>query len=88
MYYRQMIPQPPTGSSVSEGRPFRDMASAPMNGTSVELTHGLNQEVSRAHWAFMHQGWIRDDDAHQRVLVWVTGWRPTRQPPRPRKPAV
>jgi hypothetical protein len=83
-----MILPSPTLAATPPGRPFRDMATAPMNGVSVELTHGLNQEISRAHWAFVHQGWIRDDDVHERVLVWVTGWRPMRQTPRPpRKPA-
>jgi len=55
---------------------FRDMVSAPRDGTAIEVCHGPQQEVVRAEWNAQAQSWIRDDDPHRRTLHRVTGWRP------------
>ena len=55
---------------------FLDMASAPRDGTAIEVRHGPDQEVVRAEWSGQAQAWIRDDDPHRRTLHRVTGWRP------------
>ncbi len=56
--------------------PFRDLMSAPFDGTVVELRLGPDQEVVRAEWSGQGQAWIRDGDALRRALRQVTGWRP------------
>ena len=55
---------------------FRDMASAPRDGTAIEVCHGPQQEVVRAEWNAQAQAWVREDDSHRRTLHRVTGWRP------------
>ena len=55
---------------------FRDMASAPRDGTTVEVCHGPQQEVARVEWNAQAQAWVREDDPHRRSLHRVTGWRP------------
>ena len=58
---------------------FRDMRSAPQDGTVVEVKHGLDQEVVRAEWSGPAQAWILVDDRHRKTLHRVTGWRPVNQ---------
>lgn len=60
---------------MARARPFLDMASAPLDGTTVEIRHGGRQDVALAYWNGRFQGWIRDDDPMLRVLQRATGWR-------------
>ncbi len=55
---------------------FRDMRSAPQDGTVVEVKHGLDQEVVCAQWSGQAQTWILVDDPLRKTLDRVTGWRP------------
>jgi hypothetical protein len=55
---------------------LRDMKSAPLDGTVVEVRHGPLQMVVVAYWAAQNQAWVRDDDPDRRSLHGVTGWRP------------
>ena len=57
---------------------FRDMKTAPLDGTTVEVRHGPDQEVVRAHWSGQGQAWTRADDPLRRALHRVTGWRPVK----------
>ena len=54
---------------------FRDMGSAPQDGTIVEVKHGLDQEVVRAQWSGRAQAWILVDNPLRKSLHRVTGWR-------------
>jgi hypothetical protein len=64
-------------------RIFRDMRSAPTDGSSIEVRHGPDQEIVQAHWAGQNQAFIRDDDPLRRTLHRVTGWRPITPGKRP-----
>jgi hypothetical protein len=55
---------------------FRDMSTAPRDGTVVEVKHGPDQEVVRAYWSGQNQAWVREDDPLRRSLHRVTVWRP------------
>jgi hypothetical protein len=55
---------------------FRDMRSAPMDGSLVEVRHGPDEAVGLAYWAGQNQAWVLDDDRHRKSLHQVTGWRP------------
>jgi hypothetical protein len=57
---------------------FRDMRTAPKDGSVVEVRHGPDQEVVRAHWAAQNQAFVRTDDPHRKTLHRVTGWRPVK----------
>jgi hypothetical protein len=57
---------------------FRDMRSAPQDGTVIEVRHGFGQVMLRATWSWQSQGWIREDDALRRTLHQVTCWRPAK----------
>lgn len=58
-------------------RPFRNIASAPLNGTTVQVWHGPRQEVAMARWSKRAVAWMRDDDhMSPRALEQVTVWRP------------
>jgi hypothetical protein len=57
---------------------FRDMRSAPQDGTVIEVKHGPDQEVVRAVWSGQSQAWIREDDPLRKTLHRVTGWRPAK----------
>jgi hypothetical protein len=59
-------------------RLFRDMRSAPQDGTVIEVKHGPDQEVVRAQWAGQSQAWIREDDPLRRTLHRVSVWRPAK----------
>jgi hypothetical protein len=67
-----------TKRSVMRSRIFRDMRSAPTDGTTIEVRHGPDQEVILAPWSGQGQAWIRDDDPLRRALHRVTGWRPVK----------
>jgi hypothetical protein len=57
---------------------FRDMKTAPLDGTLVEVQHGPQQAIVCAYWNKALQGWVRKG-AYRRVLHQVTGWRPLKQ---------
>jgi hypothetical protein len=61
---------------MSRSPSFHSIRTAPLDGSLVEVVHGLRQEIAVAYWAFQQQGWIRDGDPSRRVLSWVTSWRP------------
>ncbi|HXE18654.1 MAG TPA: hypothetical protein VN629_03515 [Castellaniella sp.] len=56
---------------------LRDMTTAPRDGTTIEVRHGPQQELVRAHWSGQIEAFIADDDPDRRALHRVTGWRPT-----------
>jgi hypothetical protein len=54
---------------------FRDMRSAPQDGTAVDVVHGPeNNLVALARWRWQSKAWVRYDDCS--ILHSVTGWRP------------
>lgn len=55
---------------------FRDLKTAPRDGTTVEVKHGRDQAVARAQWSGLKQAWLLDDDEDRQLLERVTGWRP------------
>jgi hypothetical protein len=57
-------------------KPLRDMASAPRDGTVVEVRHGPEQQILRAVWAGQNQAFVAADDENQKTLRRVIGWRP------------
>lgn len=63
---------------------FRDMSTAPQDGSLVEVHHGPpDQEIVQARWSGQRQAFVRDDDPLRRSLHRVTGWRPATGTPRP-----
>jgi hypothetical protein len=54
-------------------RPFRDMKTAPRDGTIIKVCHGPDQAVARVEWAAQTQAWIREGDPLRRTLHRVTG---------------
>ena len=60
------------------GSTFRDIKSAPKDGTVIDVWHGAEheQEIARAVWHEQAQAWVRADDLMCRTLHKVTGWRP------------
>lgn len=56
--------------------PYRPIATAPRDGTVIEVRHGPTQTPVRAEWSGQNQGWIRADDPERRTLHRVTEWRP------------
>ena len=58
------------------GTTFRDIKTAPKDGTVIEVRHGPDQEIVRAEWSGQGQAWVREDDPLRRTLHKVTGWRP------------
>ena len=67
---------------------FRDMRSAPQDGTVVEVRHGPDQEIARAEWSGQNQAWVRADDTQRKTLHRVTGWRPMGQEITPAPPRM
>jgi hypothetical protein len=55
---------------------WRDMATAPRDGTDVEVRHGRDQQVVVAWWNRQLQGFIQAGNPLRYVLHMVTGWRP------------
>lgn len=56
--------------------PYRPIASAPRDGSTIEVCHGPDQAPVRAVWAGQSQAWIRADDPLRRTLHRVLVWRP------------
>ena len=56
-------------------RLLRDMATAPRDGTAIEVKHGIHQQIVRAVWSEQNQAFVREDDPYHRTLQRVTGWR-------------
>jgi hypothetical protein len=67
---------PPTGprrifvtcASKMRRKLFRDMRTAPTDGTEIEVICGPNKEVVVARWSGQDQAWIRADDPDRRSL--------------------
>jgi hypothetical protein len=55
---------------------FRDMRSAPQDGTAVEVQHGPGNLMALARWRWQSKVWVRYGDPHCSILHRVTGWRP------------
>jgi hypothetical protein len=55
---------------------FRDMRSAPQDGTAVDVLYGSDDLVALARWRWQSKAWVRYDDPHCSILHRVTGWRP------------
>jgi len=64
-----MMRQPPTT------RLLQDIATAPRDGTTIEVKHGIYQQIVRATWSGQHQAFVREGDPHRLTLHRVTGWR-------------
>lgn len=71
--------------SVMRSRIFRDMRSAPLDGTAVEVRHGPLQMIVSARWSSQNQAWIRTDDPSRLSLHRVAGWRPVNVPARTKR---
>jgi hypothetical protein len=56
--------------------PFRDITTAPRDGSVIVVRHGPHQVVATARWSSHGQGFVREADATRRLLQQVTGWRP------------
>jgi hypothetical protein len=57
---------------------FRDITTAPRDGTLIEVRHGPDQVTVLARWAGQNQAFIRDDDPLRRTLHRVSLWRPAK----------
>jgi hypothetical protein len=55
---------------------FRDMKSAPMDGSPIEVQHGPGQAIVTADWNKATQRWMRKGGPQRRGLLRVTSWRP------------
>jgi hypothetical protein len=55
---------------------FRDINSAPPDGSLIEIKHGPDQEVVLARWSGQGQTFLRDDDPPRKSLHRVSVWRP------------
>jgi hypothetical protein len=55
---------------------FRDIGTAPRDGTLIEVGHGPDQAVAVAYWSGQNQAFVADADPLRRSLQRVTGWRP------------
>lgn len=64
---------------MSRSPPFRPIATAPHDGTEIEVRHGPRQEIARAEWSGQSQAWIRSGDPLRRTLHQVSVWRPVGQ---------
>ena len=66
------------GASMRRTRPFRDMASTPLDGRIVEICDGANGKIVLAYWHECLQGWVDDNDYDPwpHMLHSVIGWRP------------
>jgi hypothetical protein len=56
-------------------QPYRPIATAPRDGTEIEVRHGPDQLPTRAEWSGQNQGWIRAGDPERKTLHRVTEWR-------------
>ena len=65
---------------------FRDMTTAPRDGTIIEVRQGPDQQAVRACWAGQTQAFVGADDPHRTTLHQVTGWRPAPAALRPFRP--
>jgi hypothetical protein len=55
---------------------FRDLRSAPRDGSTIEVKHGPRQKVVHARWSGQGQAWVRVGDPLRQALHRVTGWAP------------
>jgi hypothetical protein len=55
---------------------FRDIATAPRDETTIEVKHGIHQQIVRAVWSEQNQSFVCEGDPHWLTLHRVTGWRP------------
>ena len=62
----------------STSRLLQDIATAPRDGTTIEVKHGIHQQIVRAVWSEQNQAFVREDDPHRLTLSRVTGWRPVK----------
>lgn len=62
--------------SSSRGKTYVPIATAPKDGTEIEVLAGPDQTPTRAVWSGQNQGWIRSDDPNRRTLHRVIKWRP------------
>jgi hypothetical protein len=61
---------------IVRSRTFRDMRSAPRDGSAIEIKHGPQQEIALACWSARTLTWVRVGDPERHPLCRVTGWRP------------
>jgi hypothetical protein len=64
--------------AAKRSQPFRHIASAPRDGTLIEVRHGPDQGIVLAPWAGQNQAFVRDDDPLRRTLNRVSLWRPAK----------
>jgi len=58
---------------------FRDIKSAPKDGSLVEIRYGPDEATGLAYWAGQNQAWVLATDPHRKSLHGVTGWRPANE---------
>ncbi len=56
--------------------PFFDVETAPKDGTTIEVKHGMHQQTVRAVWSGPDDAFIRKNDSYRWTLHRVTAWRP------------
>jgi hypothetical protein len=65
-----MMRQPPTT------RLLQDIATARRDGTTIEVKHGIYQQIVQAAWSGQRQAFVREGDPYRLTLHRVTGRRP------------
>ena len=58
-----------------------DMATAPRDGSLIEVRYGPQEEIVLAYWIGQTQAFVCDDDPNRKPLHRVTAWRPAGQGP-------
>lgn len=56
--------------------PFQEMASAPRDGSIIEVKYGSRDEVALAFWSVLDNAFVRDSDPLRRSLFQAYSWRP------------
>jgi hypothetical protein len=60
------------------GKHFRDITTAPGDGSLIEVLHGPTQEPVLARWSGQGQAFVADNDPLRRSLHRVSLWRPAK----------
>ena len=59
--------------------PLPSIATAPRDGSTIEVRHGPAHLIVRAHWSKRDEFWVQDGDPQRQSLQQVTSWRPSDQ---------
>jgi hypothetical protein len=66
------------GAGSMRSTEFRGIASAPRDGTLIDVKHGPDQVIVLPRSAGQNQAFVRDDDPLRRTLDRVSLWRPAK----------